>query len=684
MSENKSTYFANEPAESIGDCLKAKAEDYYRWINQSGLYKLWKDSYRFYYNGYLTRGQVEQYGKQGEKRFAVTNHYRSLLEHIKALTTNQRPVFEPRAINSDYKSAAQVILARDLLDYYMRHEKLEESIDLCMDFALQSGEGWIVQEWDSSVGKVVGEMEVEEYDDDGEKKAIPTEKREGNIRTHTLHPVNVVRDYFKTDPTDNSWIIFRQRINKFELAAKYPKYEEEIVNLSLTNDLMNMTIVDEFDTRKLSESDLISLYTFRHEKTAAVPEGRQVRFLEDGTVIFDGKLPYEDIAAYRLMPTVKTNWNMGYTVAFDLLPLQRTLNMLDSTIVTNQSAFGTQNITAQKGSGVDATDLGGGMKLIEYNGDRPPEPLNLLKTPVEIFNYRETVIKEMETISGVNSVSRGDPQASLKSGAALALVQSMAIQFNSPLQHSYAQLNEGVGTGTLSMLKAYANAPRVALITGVTNSAYMKEFTGKDLEQIDRVIVDMGNPMSRTLSGRITIADTLLERGMVKEPEQYIQMLNTGRLDPILQGATSSMMLIKSENEKLSQGEQVQALFPENHWLHIKEHATVLASPDAKDVPGLVEVVGAHMQEHINLLKTVNPELLMILGQQPLQGISPPAGVVPQQEENTPQQGQAGSSPAEQMSPGPKGIEPPGVAKGPNMPNNPLTGQQFDPATGGA
>ena len=36
----------------------------------------------------------------------------------------------------------------------------------------------------------------------------------------------------------------------------------------------------------------------------------------------------------------------------------------------------------------------------------------------------------METLSGINSVVRGDPLPQLKSGAALALVQSLAVAFN--------------------------------------------------------------------------------------------------------------------------------------------------------------------------------------------------------------------------------------------------------------
>jgi hypothetical protein len=683
--ENRENYFANEPVDKIGDCLKEKVENWYNYINASGYYRVWKSSYRYFYNGFHTRGEIQRYGKQAEKRVAMVNHYHSLLQHIKVLTTNQRPVFEPRAVNSDFKSAAQVMLARDLLDYYMRHENLEQIIDTCMEYALQAGEGFIALEWDPDIGKEVGQYEDEvPNEESGEMEKVTRLKREGNIKSSAYHPLDVVRDFYLNNIESNNWFILRRRVNKYELSAKYPRFKEVIEGMDLDIKLNSDCLLEDFDNKMLQESDLIHEYVFRHAKTSAVPEGRQTVFLEDGTVIFDGVLPYTDISIYRLIPIKRINTNIGYTIAFDLLPLQRILDMLDSTIVTNQSSYGVNNITAQKGSGVTLNQLSGGMNLIEYNTDKPPQILELLKTPQEIFAYRQTIIQDMETLSGVNSVSRGNPEASLKSGAALALVQSMAIQYNSGLQHSYAQTLEQIGTGIINLLKDYASAPRVASITGISNRAYLKEFTRDDIDQIDRVVVDMGNPMSRTLSGRITVADSLLERGMIPSSEQYLQMINTGRLEPMVQGQTADLMLIKSENEQMLEAKTPNAYYTDNHWLHIKEHATVLSSTDVRGQGGAptIKAVTAHNEHHIRLLRETNPELLMVLGQQPLAGKTQAPAVPPQGGELSPQQGQP-TGPQDMAAPGPKGIEPPQMAKMPNMPQNPLSGQPFNPVTGG-
>jgi len=603
-------YFAGLPTKEIGAKLNEKVDDYYKYLNSTSLLRLWRLVHEKFYYGYYSRGEVEHYGKQGEKVKIHVNHFKSLLDNIKVMTTNQRPSFDPRAVNSDYKSQAQALLAKGLLDYYMRQEKLEDIIDGCVDFSLQSGEGWIFQEWNPDVGKVVGkvgEKETQINDEEEEEDVeVIKEKREGNINSEALHPIDIIRDIYVRDVDKNNWYIVRRPVNKFDLAARYPKFEEEIVDSTINaSKLDNYIERDEYV--KLSESDLTYLYTFRHKKTASLPEGRQVEFLDDDTVLFDGDLPYSDISLYRLMPNKRKKSNFGYTVAFDLLAIQEAVNTLESTSLTNQSTFGVQNIAIKKGGGVTCEQLTGGLNVIEYNGEKPPEVLKLLNTAAEVFNSKQDYIQQMETISGVNSVSRGNPEASLKSGAALALVQSMAIQFNSGLQHSYAQLLEALGTGTISMLRDYAKTKRVALIAGISNKSYLKEFKGTDLEKIDRVVVDMGNPLSKTLAGRLQIGDTLVERGLVNSPDQYLQIIETGTLQPMVEGKEAEIMNIRSENEMLSNKKQVFAVFTDNHHLHIKEHKNVLASPDSRKEVGLIERTMNHINEHLHLLRTVDP-----------------------------------------------------------------------------
>jgi hypothetical protein len=178
----------------------------------------------------------------------------------------------------------------------------------------------------------------------------------------------------------------------------------------------------------------------------------------------------------------------------------------------------------------------------------------------------------------------------------MALLQSNALQFMSGLQQSYVKLVEDVGTSLIQILKDYATTPKVVALVGKNNRPFLKEFTGEDITSINRVIVDIGNPLSRTTAGRVQMAEQLLQMGAIKQPEQYFQVMNTGRLDVMYQGEMRQLMLTQSENEELAMGRQIMAAPTDKHRLHINEHSWVLDDPDVRKDKNLVKMVMDHIE----------------------------------------------------------------------------------------
>src|SRR5690606_12620410 len=262
-----------------------------------------------------------------------------------------------------------------------------------------------------------------------------------------------------------------------------------------------------------------------------------------------------------------------YTDAFDLMPLQEALNVTVSTVFTNQEAFGVQNVLIPEGSNLTATQLVKNLVALKYNpAAGEPKALQLTATPAEIFKAIEMYDGFMETLSGINSVARGNPESSLKSGVSLALVQSMAVQFASSFQQSWAELAEDVGSFIITLLKDFANTKRIVALAGKHNSGVVTEFMGSDLDQIERVTCNLGNPMSRTTAGKLDIANTLLQNGMIQNPQQYITTLETGNLEPMLEGPSAALDLIRRENEQMMEGNRPLVLRTDNHQMHIDEH----------------------------------------------------------------------------------------------------------------
>ena len=125
------------------------------------------------------------------------------------------------------------------------------------------------------------------------------------------------------------------------------------------------------------------------------------------------------------------------------------------------------------------------------------------------------------------------------------------------------------------------------------------------------------------------MAEQMLQMGLIRNPKEYFEVINTGNIDVLYEGDMNEILLIKKENEILMSGKPVMAELLDQHAEHIMEHRTVMADPDLRMNPDLRMVVQQHIQEHIDYLRNVDPDLLMLTGQQPLQPPTPPLGMAP-------------------------------------------------------
>lgn len=600
-------YFAAKPADQTVEILMSKSEQWFKNLDVSGYFDKLKNSWASYHGAYYQDSgeshQVSFGGEQGELTQIGVNHYRNIAQHMLNMITSTRPAMQARSINTDQKSTVQTALANGLLDYYMRDHRLEEYIKVAAEYGIVLGSGYIKVEWNSLKGEI--------YDFNEE---LGIEIREGDIEFTNLSPFDVLFDTTRED-RKHDWVITRGFKNRFDIAAKYPELRDKILALPTKSELYKYTGF----SFTYDETDLIPVYEFYHKRTESMPDGRYLLYLDVGVTLLDSPMPYRNLPVYCIAPAYYLGTPYAYTPMFDLLGLQDSVNSLYSTILSNQTAFGVQNIVIPKSADISISQISGGLNIIEANDkDGQIRPLNLTNTPKEIFDFMQILEKAMETVSGVNAVSRGNPDPNLRSGNALALVQAQTLQFLSGLQQSYVSLVEDLGTGIINILKDHANVPRIATIVGKNKRTYLKEFTGDQLDTVNRVVVDIGNPLAKTTAGRVEMAEQLLQMGLLDNAKQYISVIETGNLDNMTEDTFAQLNLVRGENERLVENDPVVAVFTDDHLLHIKEHSNVLADPDLRLDGALVDRVTSHIQEHINLLRSTDPDLLRILGQEPL------------------------------------------------------------------
>jgi hypothetical protein len=618
---NDREYFAAVPIDEIGDRLSGRVSEYYSYLTSSALVDLWRRSFYSYYGlvedtalsgfGIFAIGRIRASGSEGEVASIKVNHFRNLMTHLLVLTTQQRPSLKTRAMDSDSESLSQAYLGDGLVDYYMREGSLEKYIRDAVETCLIFGEAYVRIDWDAKAGN--------EYAVNQETGQV---EHDGDVFFKTYTPFDVIRDTTETT-NDVSWHICHDVKNRYDLAVKYPQVSEQILNIS-TDITSGKRYVDPTKIIPAAgvgtkHTELIDVYEFIHKQTPSMPDGRFTVFLQDGTVLFDGPLAFKTPPIYRICAANLLGSPFGYTVAFDLLGIQQMIDKLYSVICSNQLAAGMQNFWSPPGNQVEKYQMAGGLNLIE--SVVKPEVLELLSTPQEVFAFIQRLETIMETLSGVSAVNRGETPENLKSGTSLAFVASQAITFMSGMQNSYNQLQEGLGTCLLHTLRDFVTTEKQAVIAGKFNRPIQKKYTGKGLNNIDRVVVEQTSALSKTHAGKMEIANNLLNTGLIRNAREYITVVATGNIETLYESEMSEILLVKAENEDLRDHKMPIALIIDDHKLHVLEHRAILANPEARKDAQLIAMVLEHIQEHIALNMQVqqsNPALLAMMGEQPL------------------------------------------------------------------
>jgi hypothetical protein len=617
-------YWASLPEEEIAAEILARVEEYHEFLAQCGKLGELRKSYSTYY-GDTSIVTVDQ-----SLQAMHINHYANLIRHVLVDVTAQRPALEAKAINTDMKSQAVTQLASGLQDYYTREKQIETYINEAIEKCLFLREGWVSAGWNVNGGEVYGLNP-----DNG----LPINEGDIEVDAHTI--ADVIRDVRRRDMS-HDWHIIRKFKNKWDLAAQRPDLAEKISGLSIDSEyeLKYEIAVNQKATELDMETDLIPVYTLYHAKTPAMPQGRMITVLSDDIVLFDGPLPYKRVYLFPATSSKQLLSSFGHSNLMDLLPTQDAFNATVSAILTNQAANAVQTFQVPKGAGPNLVQLSNGMSILEFDPKAGKmEPLALLQTAPEVFQFAQFLEGEAEKIAGVSQISRGNAPPTM-SGTAMALLAQQAIQFSSGVQLSRTLLLESVGTAIIELLQTFAVTPRIAEIAGKSKRYQMIQFKNSDLDGFSRFVADTANPLTKTSAGRVEIANQLLQSGLIKTPEQYISVLTTGNLEPLYEHEQSNLNLIRTENEWLMDGKSPSVVITDDDALHVLEHQCVANSPESRENPKVLQALFEHTQAHIDQAKGKDPVLAAMLKQQSFFQ-PPPMAMPPNQLPPVPGQGGA-------------------------------------------
>lgn len=528
------------------------------------------------------------------------------------------PALDAIPVNSAYKTLAQVREGKRFFDYYVDRKGLGKLFYRVAEHSQDFGVGWLVSDWDPFGGPPVqpepqqpggdapggtvrpeqpaplapatsapppvapaagaasatpkptpGAMDLSvhmpqladagaappsnEGEEPAEDAAPAPVKTAGELVFAAHTPLTLIED--TAQDAHHDWFMVQDRMNRWDLLARYPGKSVEILNLPNIYDSVQWRGSDfRIDYMPNAQnSDLVAVWTLHHKATRAMPQGRMLRIAAADCWLFDGPYPYSELSRSAMISDPILGTSMGDSTFHHALGLQGALDRTLSATVTNVLALGHQLVSIQD-ENFELEELSDGVSAIINSpgpGGGPPTGVSLLATQEEHHRTVDKLEQLVHGAMGVNSVIRGDPDTNVKSGSFAGLLVQQAAQYNSPAQFAFQRCVEDVGNCMLMILKRFASQPILGEISGPNGQWRLKQFTQEDFGGIHRLVAKPGNPAEQTAVFKKAKADSLLENGLITSKSEYDAMCETNSSELGTEDEETEELQMLSENEDM-------------------------------------------------------------------------------------------------------------------------------------
>lgn len=554
-------------------------------------------------------------GVEGELVEMIVPKLRSLIRQLVSIVTKQKLNFSVLSESSAQNTIQTARLGNALCKQIVREQQLDVVYENMFEHSLLTGLGILYRQWRTDKG------EFFTTDSKGKDHYM------GDLQVSAPTVWDIKFDASIPDPKNWDWVEVRQIHNRWNLIAQFPDCAEELKRIPSIRESENRFMA-ECDPSP-SDDDMIYVYAAYHVPCPAIKEGRMIVYASNKAVLLDddnyyGCLPI-DIARAEPVP----GSSYGYPFITSLIPLQEMLDNTLSSIATNNSQFGVQNVTALRGSNVTPTQING-MNFFLYDspegGNGKPEALQLTQSAPEAYKFVEVLDKLLLDLSLINAALRGDPPTGVTSGAAIATLTTTALESVASSSKAARDCLRRTLMGSIECYQRFASVERELTIGDMGGQVSSMKFVGKDLDGIKDIDLVENNPIMQTQNGRDAMADKLMATGAITDVKAYFAVQEGAPVSVLYANELSEEDLVKRENEALMNGQAVLVTNADDHPYHIMMHGMSLKDPKVRLNNARVKEITAHMLEHYSQEMQVDPVFAAMVrtGKAPQGGMMPP------------------------------------------------------------
>lgn len=587
-------YFATRPASEIGAALVAKlrAISADKNCNREEMEAAYCNVYGRD-TGYGVTSGITRGGERGELALLKINHNTGVGRAKLALVTAAQQTWKPSAKDGSSNAASAIAKASDVLENDWKDQHMGERVDLATEWVIWFSESFVFSEWDPEAGPPLLAM--------GDEL-----KAQGDIVDHVYPGWEVRRDNTASSFRNCQYLFVPVYKNKYDLAktikqlldGRTGKDAEEAI-LGACDSAWELGL-GSGDKSRTSESDMVPVWHFFHHPSAALPMGRHVCFLSDNVVLYEEPIRgpnsmYEGMPVERMVEREMVGSPHAWAPYWDTMGGQEICDGIDTGLATIATSLANPILASEQGSDFDVNTFGGAARSYKYpRGGKMPQFIPGAKIEASQLEYRKDIQSNNAQMLGLNDIAMGQSPGAQMNAQAFAVLMSAAVQQAAPLQSARTSLASRVGTNHLKLRAKHVKQKR----TFSKSTGESVSYTGEDIKGIDSARVEIGNPMEQTVAGKQVIMDHLIELGYKVTPEQYQQVMTTGRYDPISKTESLSLTLAQRHREMLERGESPPVHWSHNHPLCFREGSAAALTEGVLNNEKAMAAIEAYLDEH--------------------------------------------------------------------------------------
>lgn len=578
---------------------KDQEEEARRWIRNLKIYK--GDHFSSKTEKYPRSDEaIVRNKKRAHSRYVFNDTFEIIEQWVSKMTGFKGNVSISPA-NDEHKDRQAARMAEDIVKYLSYTNNVESLQEKMARFARIFSEVYMKICWDDSKGAVHPDYK-KAVDKDGKGKRVKLVTSEGEeIWLDAAQHIgdvdfSVVPPWQVFTPPCNCWrevdyVIIEERVDIDRIEAEY---SDKMINLAHWKGDGGTAFTRPMDNQ-------IQVYNIWHRKMDLLEDGRFIKIVGH-TVLENTIHPYNHgrIPLVRLTDIDIPGEFRARSTVDNVGPLNMLRNKT-SFLITKAMAEGSHlKWIAPKGS-VNVINLGNTGTVVEYSGGVPPRLEMPRTTTPDMFQFRTDLRQDMERVSGVHGVSRGEPPPGIRAGIALQFLEEQENQrANSSILKHNAMIRE-VWKHALALVGQFYDESdeRMINILGSNKQYEVKDLRGIDLSTPFDIRVQNASSLPDSKAGKIQSLIDLRETfgpGFVPD-KQVADMIDLGQPEKYINWVTAASQKAEWENTQAIDGRDLPDPEPwEEQISHWQIHMKMIQSANYAKMPANIQ---AEIQKHI-------------------------------------------------------------------------------------